>query len=350
MNHHARTVTTRTVQATVSRMIGQSHAEILGGLVSGRIGNLKASQALAVRTSDGDIQALWDHGGLTFDETQPPVGFSWWVPDVDEAPPSVLRGQTSDNPPTLDLLPQGTDGGGGTGKLMSVWDARAFVMRQAGKLLAKVEQKLDGVPGYKGFVAKHIARKVIGRAAGVAFATLYSNVLTKDRRKRGRHYISTRRWKDAQWVGRHCGFAAYYRHRGRPALPEWMARQRLLARNRAKNKGGKSRNKGNGPKVYQTKYPRPTLREWRDFQRNPIEGQAKVLNHRAGRTWMDGWIDFVQDSLDKEPNEIAQDAGAEAAKLIKQEAIDPFFRWVRQGARNALPAASNGTLNTPAVR
>lgn len=343
----SRLVHTRAVQAACSRMSGQVAGDITAAMGHKELGNLQAGMAIVVPDGGGSLQYRWDIGAGTFDENSPPSGFKWWVPDEDDPPPSLSARLSNESPLSVDHKHQGTDGGNGTGKTLTVWDGTQFVIKVAGRLLARIEQRLDGVPGYKGFVAKSIARKVVGRAASTAIATVFSNTLSKDRRKTARRFISTRRWADNKFVGRHCGYAAYYRPRGRIAWPEWLWIERELARQRKRGKGGKSRNKHGGPTPPKTVRPRPTFTEWQAIKKNPVIGTARVMDHRRGKAWVDGFEDFVAEHLDKSPDDIAADIGQEAAKVIKREAVTPFFKWMTKGAQAQRPRTQHQVVNTP---
>lgn len=340
---------TRAVQTAVSRMAGQVAGDMAAAMGHKELGRLQAGMAIAVKESTDEVEYMWDKGGATFDETNPPAGYRWWVPDEDEPPPSLMNFSGIGDAVKTDHAHQGTSGGNGTGKVVTVWDGVRFVLKASGRLLARVEQKLDGVPGYRGFVAKSISRKVVGRAASGAIATVFSNTFSQERRKSGRRWISTRRWRDNKFVGRHCGYAAYYRPRGRPALPELEAIARRIASEKKRRKGGKSRNKKSGFQqvLYKTKRPRPTVKEWHAMQRSPIVGTARVMNHRRGKAWVDGFENFVTEHLDKEPDDIAADVGNEVASVIKKEAVQPFFKWLTKGAKAQRPRTQNQPVNTP---
>ena len=339
---------TRAVQAATTRMCGQVAGDMAAAMGHKELGNLQAGMAIVVPDGGGKIEYRWDIGGGTFDESAPPAGYKWWTPDADEPPPSLSATPSSEAPFNVNHASAGTEGGNGTGKVLTVWDASKHVMKVSGKLLAKVEQQLDGVPGYKGFVARSVARKVVGRAASTALATVFSNTFSNDRRKTARRYISTRRWKHNQFVGKHSGYAAYYRPPGRQALPEYLWLEREKARQKKRNnKGRKTRNNKNGPTPPKTKRPRPNFREWQQIQKEPIPGTARVCDHRRGQAWTDGWEDFVAENLNKEPDEIASGIGEAAASVIKREAVDPFFRWLTKGANSQRPRTQRQVVNTP---
>lgn len=354
MNYWRKTITTRTVQNAAARMIGQTHGDITAALAHKELGRLNFNQGLGI-TAEGTIKTVDIQGGPGFDSGRPPAvlpfaePLQWWVPGDDWELPSVLVGQSGETPVDVTHDYQGTGGGNGSGKLITLWEAKQYLMRVSGRLLARIEQKLDGVPGYRAYAAKHVARMVVGRSSAVALATCFSNVLEQDRRRAGSHYISTRRWKANKFVGRHCGYAAYYRKPGRPALPlgEAQRRERERLAKRRKHPNGKL---GKVPKIKPTVNPRPTYWEYHNRERNPVAGDAKILNERRGRAWAEGWEEMLRENLRKPVEDIAQEFGEEAAKYLTRKAIEPFFRWLRKGAEETQPADQQNTLNTPTVR
>ena len=112
---------------------------------------------------------------------------------------------------------------------MTVEQATKFITGQVAKMLFRLERKLDSLGTYKGFLAKSIARRVTGRAISLACGTVFCNAYSKQNLAKPR-IISTRRWTTGKRRGRHCGYAAYWRPRGRPALPLAEAQRRARKR------------------------------------------------------------------------------------------------------------------------
>ena len=351
-----RVVTTRTVQNAVTRMIGQSHGDIAASLAHKQLGMVDMNAALAVDIH-GTVILLNNQGGQDFDPSYPPSNvpwgepLEWYVPDDYSPLPSVLLGQTNATPPDLEHDTWGTFGGNGSGKLITVWDATKFVMDVAGRLTARVQQKLDAVPGYRGFVAKEIAPKVIARAASVAVGTVFSNVLKGRNKITGPRYISTRNWKTNQWSGVRCGFGAWYKLRGRPLLPLDEAIRRAKERQAKRRKRGPRLEKHKLPKIYQPKGHRPTHYQYEQMKAQGQFGVSRIVDNKRGYVWDEGWQEWLREILKGKAEDLAQDFGKDAAKWISRKYIQPFFVWLRKGAEDVEPKGAQGAeLNVPTVK
>ena len=357
-------VTSLVWNATAQRMLAMIYADMLATCADGKLGSLGWDEALAV-TADGNLYPA-QGGGAAWSEHDTPFSpgavtlVGWWNPDNDDdyAPPSALAhtpatGRKAD--PRIECIPAGTVCGAGSGKLIPVGTASEQIAAVGARAQAKLSQAMVGVGGYRGWVLDKISRRIAGRAVGYALKTLLCNVLGHDRRNDPAHFISTRNWATGQTVGRKSGYAAYWRPRGRPALPYGEAKLREKIRQRARRKTNRNGKGRGGPKVYATKNPRPSGKEYKWV--NTGKGKAVVLtakriNEKRGSVAHDMIDKYLQKLMTKAPEKIAEELGKEAGQLLAHEVIVPFFKWVARGFEGAKERGrkDENTLNTPTVR
>ncbi len=351
-----RVVTSRVYDATCQRMLANIYADIVAVCAdSNGLGRLIHDHAYAI--DDDGKRVIIKYQPSLFEEDVPPTGYlDWWWPDDETAPASALAFQKTSwfgTPPPIEHLPVSTLSGRGTGRLLKVGDAVECLAAVGARAQSRLSASMAGTGGYTGTYVDKVLRKITGRAVGYAIKTISGNVLQSDRRKEVPHFISTRLWEDDKSIGTHCGYAAYYRFRGRPALPYGEAKRREKERQRKRRKTNRDGKYKGGPKVYPAKRPRPSGAEYAWLEANkkhPVVATAKILNHKRGA--IDSKIkEYLAKLAAKQREEVGKEIGKRAAQYLTDKVAPQFWNWVKKGLNAATERGivDQGTLNTPHI-